>query len=151
VPFLGCRLYVPFWCFKVICNFRRKAEIYLIDTNSPLIVTFCFTFHNVYIISVFSSPDPKSHASTQVLPSLSSYINFYILIFFSIFSFLCIRNQREIVRRKNYIIQLPILASWIVYTTDWELQLLVISLKDSIYYFINNIWYKYTGITKQNI
>ena len=42
-----------------------------------------FTLHNVYIISVFSSPDPKSHASTQVLPSLSSYINFCILIFFS--------------------------------------------------------------------
>jgi hypothetical protein len=35
-------------------------------------------------------------------------------------------------------------------TTDWELPLLVISLKGSIYYFANhNIWYKYTGITKQ--
>ena len=37
----------------------------------------------------------------------------------------------------------------IVYTTDWELHLLVINLKGSIYYFINNIWYKYTGMTKQ--
>jgi hypothetical protein len=58
-------------------------------------------------------------------------------------------HQREIIRQKNYIIQLPILASLIVYTTDWELHLLVINLKWSIYYFINNIWYKYTGITKQ--
>ena len=39
--------------------------------------------------------------------------------------------------------------SLIVYTTDWELHLLVINLEGSIYYFINNIWYKYTGITKQ--
>ena len=30
-----------------------------------------------------------------------------------------------------------------------QIKLLVISLKGSIYYFINNIWYKYTGITKQ--
>ena len=50
---------------------------------------------------------------------------------------------------KNYIIQLPIRVPSIVYTTDWELPLLVISLKGSIYYLINNIWYKYTGITKQ--
>jgi hypothetical protein len=28
-----------------------------------------------------------------------------------------------------------------------QLHLLVINLKGSIYYFINNIWYKYTGIT----
>jgi hypothetical protein len=58
-------------------------------------------------------------------------------------------HQREIIRRKNYIIQLTILASLNVYTTDWELHLLVINLKGSIYYFINNIWYKYAGITKQ--
>jgi hypothetical protein len=50
---------------------------------------------------------------------------------------------------ENYILQLPILASLIIYTTDWELHLLVINLKGSIYYFINNIWYKYTGKTKQ--
>jgi hypothetical protein len=37
----------------------------------------------------------------------------------------------------------------IIYTTDWELHLLVINLKGSIYYFINNIWYKYTGKAKQ--
>ena len=55
----------------------------------------------------------------------------------------------RIIRQKNYIIQLPILASLIVYTTDWELHLLVINLKGSMYYFINNIWYKYTGIIKQ--
>jgi hypothetical protein len=60
------------------------------------------------------------------------------------------QHQREIIPCKNYIIQLPIWASSIVYTTDWELPLLVISLKGSIYYFANhNIWYKYTGITKQ--
>jgi hypothetical protein len=35
---------------------------------------------------------------------------------------------------KKYIIQLPILASSIVYTTDQ-------------YYFYNKIWYKYTGLT----
>jgi hypothetical protein len=40
-------------------------------------------------------------------------------------------------------------ASLIIYPTDWELHLLVINLKGSIYYFINNIWYKYTGKTKQ--
>ena len=54
-------------------------------------------------------------------------------------------HQREIIRQKNYIIQLPILASLIVYITDWELHLLVINLKGSIHYFIKNIWYKYTG------
>jgi hypothetical protein len=46
-------------------------------------------------------------------------------------------------------VDIPIWASSIVYTTDWDLPLLVISLKGSIYYFINNIWYKYTGISKQ--
>ena len=46
----------------------------------------------------------------------------------------------------------PTLASSIAYITDWELPFLVISLRGSLYYyfkFINNIWYKYTGITKQ--
>jgi hypothetical protein len=33
-------------------------------------------------------------------------------------------HQREIIRRKNYIIQLPISASLIVYTTDWELHII---------------------------
>ena len=42
-----------------------------------------------------------------------------------------------------------ILASLIVYTTDWELHIFEINLKGSMYYFINNMWYKYTGITKQ--
>jgi hypothetical protein len=88
---------------------------------------------------------------------ISTHFNIYLKLFLSfspgdIIYFTKINacwHQREIIRRKNYIIQLPILASLIVYTTHWELHLLVINLKGSIYYFINNIWYKYTGIQKQ--
>jgi hypothetical protein len=48
----------------------------------------------------------------------------------------CKHNLKWKFNLKNYIIQHPILASLIVYTTDWELHLLVINLKGSIYSFL---------------
>ena len=59
------------------------------------------------------------------------------------------RNFGEIISRGNYIIQLPIWGSSIVYTTDWELPLLVIILKGSNIYFNKNTRYKYTDVTSQ--